>query len=236
MSSIINSGRRISAGGLVTSDDRNFNELPKAIIESAPTNESSIFLPRPSTDPLMGVSFTLFLLTRQIRDLDIFHPHSEAFKREYLKLEHDIKNWKNETGLNSSAQQSRSLEEPYLHTLAEAYRLSALISLYRRHDMHRHLLEPTASKILLISAQIPEGNKAETGLIYPLFIAGGELTEDENMLICASRCRGIRERSNMMNILGVEEVLALVWKARRDGNEQDWTDVLQEKGWVLNVA
>jgi transcriptional activator protein UGA3 len=93
-----------------------------------------------------------------------------------------------------------------------------------------------ASQIMAVVARVPHGSPTESGLLYPLFLAGGELSNPTEMEICAEKLNGVRERTQMGNVAGVEEVLREVWRATKEGRRQDWLKVLADRQWFLNIG
>ncbi|KAI9740773.1 MAG: hypothetical protein M1818_004738 [Claussenomyces sp. TS43310] len=192
----------------------------------------------PRIDPLMGLSSSLFLKIRQISLLKRLPPGCNERNQLFLTLEHEITEWcvqqdyaagKRVNGLDLAAQMD-------LIALAETCRLAALILLYRTSDRHFDILVKLAKQIMEFVARIPDGNQVEAGLLFPLFLAGGELLAWTEMEACAIRLSRIKERTRFMNILDVEEVLERVWRSRLNGIQSDWVQVLIEEHRLVHVA
>lgn len=189
-------------------------------------------------DPLMGLASSLFTRIRRISRLRELAPNSPERLSLFATLNQEISNWCVQrdhaagtpvNGLDLAAQLD-------LISLAETYRLGALILLYRTSASHRPSLPKIAKQIMGFVARIPDGNQVESGLPFPLFMAGGELVDWEDMQACARKLAGIKQRTKILNIQGVEEVLESVWRCRLNGEIKDWTDVLKEEQRVICVA
>ncbi|KAI1626783.1 hypothetical protein EDD37DRAFT_620609 [Exophiala viscosa] len=98
--------------------------------------------------------------------------------------------------------------------LAESYRFSALVLLYRGVKGYEDNVTALASQIISLTNRIPSGSVVENGLPHPLFLAGTEISSKEEIAICSTKLVSIRERVKCMNILLVEQVLEQMWRDR----------------------
>lgn len=189
-------------------------------------------------DPLMGLASSLFMKIRRISRVKDLPVRSLERNDLFLTLEREIKEWcvQTEHGTSRMVKDLDLAVHLDLIALAETYRLGAMILLYRTSDLHSSVLPKIAKQIMSFVARIPDGNQVESGLGFPLFMAGGELVDLIDMQACANKLRGIRDRTKIMNIQGVEEVLERVWKGKLNGMRIDWIDVLREEQRVICVA
>ena len=194
--------------------------------------------------PLLGLSKSLFVLMQKIRHVKpiqqeggrrIFNPTDNQL---FLELEREISSIRFDICPSGEASMRMDTTTRLdLVILAETYRFAALILLYRRSCMHREQITALARHIITMAGRITEGNAAEAGLTYPLFLAGAELAEEDDIVSCATRLKRIRERVKVMNIQAVEEVLQEVWRERLNGGEyRDWETVLRNWDWVINLG
>ena len=190
--------------------------------------------------PLLGLSMNLFELIQKIRHVRPMGDSPDVLQSSlFLDLEHKLIR----LGFELYPSAGDYFCNPDIGTrldlvvLAEMYRLAALIILYRRSSAHSLHLPGIARHIVLLSKRIPEGNNAEAGLTYPLFLAGAELDSESDILLCAQRLMDMRHRTNVMNIQSVEKVLEEVWRTRLNkGTHLDWEEVLREWHWVINLG
>ncbi|KAK3185527.1 hypothetical protein K4F52_005625 [Lecanicillium sp. MT-2017a] len=136
--------------------------------------------------------------------------------------------------------------------MALAYKYASLILLYRvarRYPPLRARAEATSShptnsthsisdiiqglvdKTLAQVAAIPVGTFAEAGILFPLFIAGGEAFCDDQVEIIRSRLQLTLEKRKFENISQALGVLEAVW-ARRDSTRPgvgvEWEQILDD--------
>jgi transcriptional activator protein UGA3 len=131
-----------------------------------------------------------------------------------------------------------------LINLAEMYRSAALIHLYR--VIRRNLPGLANTLDRKISAQIeamfnrlkaiPQRSFAESSMLFPLFMAGGEAEELETISIVRDRMSDIAKYRKFSNVKVALEVLEEVWRLRQDGQEADWRDVLGRWQWILSIT
>lgn len=124
-----------------------------------------------------------------------------------------------------------------LIALAEAYRLAALIQLYRNSPAHNSLIPGCASRAMEFIARIPPGSPAESSLLYPMFLAGAELNDQKATDMCTKRLESIQGRNRYENVGMVQKVLKEVWRSRQErGQRKDWEEVLKEWNWSFTVG
>lgn len=173
--------------------------------------------------PLLGLSTNLFFFMQKIRQVKYIEDADQALlninHELFFSLERELSSMRFDLVPTSDSPFSRLDIGTRLDliTLAESYRIAALILLYRRSVLHRHQLPLLASNIISLVERIPAGNAAEAGLTYPLFLAGAELTAETDIVKCASKLISIRKRFNVLNIESAEAVLEEVWRQRLNG-------------------
>jgi transcriptional activator protein UGA3 len=157
--------------------------------------------------------------------------------------------------------------KPELAAVAYAYRSAALIHVYRRirdllrlsqnmnHIIHTEEymedmissisagLKYQANQILAHVSKIPLNDIPESALLFPLFMAGGEVdpTEATQLDMIRMRLRMILEKRHFINVLSALEVLEELWDRKREHSGQinnpetivDWEDVLKAQGGLL---
>ncbi|KAF4954554.1 hypothetical protein FSARC_12092 [Fusarium sarcochroum] len=159
--------------------------------------------------------------------------------RNYLSIEHEIKNWQCPVGTSST-----------LQAVASAYRGAALIYLYRK--MRQHLeadnvsslaygvsLDALEEKIQVIVmralgniGEVPENDISESALLFPLFIVGGEVKRHDQMGLIRTRVASSYKKRRFRNISRALEVLEELWVHRQvqdalGGKRPDWEDILR---------
>ncbi|KAF4806900.1 Zinc cluster transcription factor CZF1 [Colletotrichum siamense] len=148
-----------------------------------------------------------------------------------------------ETKLQDWKCPSRS-QDASLIILADAYRHAALIYLYRvlrKHiTSHPESLESNLSEsvtaICKISREIPKGCYAETSMIFPLFMAGGEATSQVEIVTIREGFASLNHRRRFRNVDACVSVLEEVWKCTGAGSgrfKMDWMDIARTRGWKL---
>lgn len=140
--------------------------------------------------------------------------------------------------------------------LAEAYRSSALICLYRKQrqwcQANRSSAPLEASVVSKIARavhdtihrinRIPIQSLPECGLVFPLFMAGGDATEVTHIETIRLRLGALLAHRGFKNILRCSEVLEELWRLRAagakgpKGSDVDWMDVLQKNDWKLVLS
>lgn len=197
-----------------------------------------------SVHPLLGLSRSLFELMQKIRYVKPMQEEEGqglfnfAGNQLFLELEREISSLQFQILPSSNANmRTDTTTRSDLVILAEIHQFAALILLYRRSYMHREQATILARHIITMAGRITEGNAAEAGLTYPLFLAGAELMEEDDIVSCATKLRKIKERVKVMNIQAVEEVLQEVWRERLNrGEYRDWETVLRNWDWVINLG
>jgi transcriptional activator protein UGA3 len=148
--------------------------------------------------------------------------------------------------------------DPILVDLAEAYRHSAFIALYRKQRSYLTSFpqqSPGRSLPVLISKMsesigstitniqgIPVQSLPECGLLFPLFMVGGETLEAKNIELVRLRIQTLLKDRGFGNIGKAQEVLEELWRLRisgargPEGRELDWMDILSRKKWRLMLS
>lgn len=140
-----------------------------------------------------------------------------------------------------------------LRLLAESYRSSSLVYLYRA--MRRALPSPSeqtdqlSSKITLQVAkivehieQMPKRSLPECTLLFPLFLAGGEATQEEHIRSIQHRMRDMIESRGFRNVHVALSVLEKLWRLRsvrkevNSSTEVDWIDIVEQEGISLSLS
>lgn len=177
-------------------------------------------------DPLMGISTSLIGLIRQIRALE-----SPVALTEFTSLERKLLQWKHSDQFSIASRDN--LVALDLVALAEAYRLCGLILLYRKVDREHPMLYPLAVRILSVLQRIPEGSAVEAGFNLPLFLAGAELRDVNDIEACMRRLKSTHAKYRFDNISRIQVVLEHVWRCQP---RQQWDSVLREKQWSLSLS
>lgn len=133
--------------------------------------------------------------------------------------------------------------DPVLEATAYAYKSAALIYLYQRMRQIVPMAEapgsmiPSEVQVVLENiAKIPEDAHPDGILLFPLFMAGGETTNLQDMEIIRSRLRSIDTIRGFRNVLRAYEVLEEVWQTRANATEHnsvEWKDILRNQGGGL---
>jgi transcriptional activator protein UGA3 len=160
--------------------------------------------------------------------------------------------------------QSLSLESqlldwtPYPHPhahdllieLAESYRSTGLIYLYRQVrkrfpegiDVIQDKIRTQVQETIRHVEKIPPESLPGCGILFPLFMAGGDATEEAHMQAIQARLQLLEQHRAFGNIKRARDVLEELWRLRivgmkgHDGRPVDWLDVLQRKNWKLMLA
>lgn len=154
--------------------------------------------------------------------------------------------------------------QPGLVPLAEAWRSAALLCLYRKKRTYLlsqpattpgspsgissqlttliHAIARTTTSVLTHLSSIPPSSLPESGLLFPIFLAGGETRDGSEMERIRQRMREMEGFRGFANIGKGMEVLEEVWRCwgtgvrGEGGDEVGWEDVCQRRGWVLMLA
>lgn len=137
-----------------------------------------------------------------------------------------------------------------LRLLAESYRSSALIHVYR--VMRRAFpgqqdelsLKTTAQVAAIVGyiEQMPTRSLPECTLLFPLFLAGGEATEEPHIKCIRHRMLDMIESRGFRNVEVALSVLAKLWRlriARKKADASvrvDWLDIVQQEGINLSLS
>ncbi|KAI3532258.1 hypothetical protein CSPX01_13570 [Colletotrichum filicis] len=143
---------------------------------------------------------------------------------------------------------------PELAALAHAFRSAVLIVLFRlirsrlsseeestqgasseamTEEMLPTKMRTQVSNILRHVSDIPVGSHTESAILFPLFLAGGEATEDEHMDAVRVRLQMTLQKRRFQNISRSLIILEDLWQRRQNSgltDEADWTDILDETG------
>ncbi|KAK6831753.1 hypothetical protein RU639_002546 [Aspergillus parasiticus] len=159
------------------------------------------------------------------------------FLNKLLSLEARLKDWTCPPSADTSLRQ-----------LAESYRGSALIYLYRvmrrafpckatnchPRPLHRSIVDSIS--------QIPTRSLLECTLLFPLFLAGGEATAESHMEYIRHRMLDIIELRGFRNVEVALSVLERLWRlriARRTTMKSiqvDWPDIVRQNGIELSLT
>ncbi|EDU42669.1 TPA Zn II 2Cys6 transcription factor Eurofung [Pyrenophora tritici-repentis] len=192
--------------------------------------------PMPGTiDPLMGISYQLCDLISRIQYVTASNPAFPlATEASFNVIEQGIQNWTYENPFTLGVDTPIALD---LIALAEAYRLAALIQLYRTSPTRSLRIQHYASRTMEFIARIPPGSPAESSLLYPIFLAGAELDDEAAIEQCFKRLEGIQKRNRYENVECVQKVLKEVWRPKLEGGQRrDWEDVVREWNWSFTLG
>lgn len=137
-----------------------------------------------------------------------------------------------------------------LRLLAETYRSSALIHLYRSQ---RRAFPPqaeglsskaTAQAAAIVESieQMPTRSLPECTLLFPIFLAGGEATDESHIKIIRDRMLDMIESRGFRNVQVALSVLEKLWRlriARKSSSSSvrvDWLDIIQQDGIELSLS
>jgi transcriptional activator protein UGA3 len=195
---------------------------------------SAAFMPN-TVDPLMGISYQLCELISRIQYVTASNPAFPlATEASFNVIESSIQNWTYENPFALGVDTPIALD---LIALAEAYRLAALIQLYRTSPAHFSLIPGCASRAMEFIARIPPGSPAESSLLYPIFLAGAELDDEVAIEKCFQRLEGIQKRNRYENVGSVQKVLKEVWRPKLEGGERrDWEEIVREWNWSFTLG
>ena len=163
----------------------------------------------------------------------------------WTALEHDLWAWE-------CPQETRQV----FIDMALAYKYASIILLYRIARRHPSLkaranagssytqadiaaatesisaiIENLVNKTLAQVEYISVGTFAEAGVLFPLFIAGGETARDDQIEMIRSRLRLTLEKRKFQNISQALDVLEAVWARRQNpqpGARVEWEQVLDD--------
>ncbi|KAH8596961.1 fungal-specific transcription factor domain-containing protein [Bisporella sp. PMI_857] len=153
-------------------------------------------------------------------------------------IEYNLKAWRAKTSESS------------LFAIAQAYKSAALIYLYQRIRKHlsdgyngaetqqtiKSRISAEVAMALSSIRDVPLNDQVEGILLFPLFIAGGEITDIQDMNTVRKRLHLINESRGFRNVLRACEVLEEVWRSTLSGTSSSgtpWQDVLKRQGGGL---
>ncbi|KAK2050040.1 hypothetical protein LZ31DRAFT_487715 [Colletotrichum somersetense] len=158
-----------------------------------------------------------------------------------MKVEQDLQHW-----------QCRHDAPPELAAMAYAFRGAVLIILYRLirdrltsecdgkgeksaatgWDILPTKIRTQVSNILRHVSDISIGSHTESAILFPLFLAGSEATEDGHMDAVRVRLQMTLQKRQFQNIARSLAILEDLWQRRKaaSGGRVDWTDILDETG------
>ena len=169
-------------------------------------------------DPLMGCAGELFPLLGKVanlvREIRRSTGSSPRIVSKAAALKVDILKWMPPTDLR--VPQDQSIEVAHTLSTAEAYRWSALLFLYQAVPMIATespcLL---AERILFHLVSVPLTSRVIIIQIFPLLVAGCELTHRDNRLLVKERWASMTQRMAIGNLDRCSDVVDEVW-TRRD--------------------
>lgn len=213
---------RVSNAGKASSPDHGLLSMTAALVPG-------------TIDPLMGISYQLCDLICRIQYITTANPAFPlATEASFHVIEQGIQQWNYDNPFALGVDTPIALD---LIALAEAYRLAALIQLYRTSPSHSTLIPACASRTMDFIARIPPGSAAESSLLYPIFLAGAELEDETAIEQCFKRLEGIQKRNLYENVECVQKVLKEVWRPKfQGGRRRDWEDVVREWNWSFTLG
>ncbi|RMJ14436.1 hypothetical protein CDV36_005871 [Fusarium kuroshium] len=195
-------------------------------------------------DTYLGVASVILAFIAQTTCLSWETTESEAFSssQQYLVIEDALKSW-----------QCPKDTPPTLEAVASAYRGAALIYLYRKMRQYLQSSDPfteqtitdvdlswatledninaEVSTILESVARVPTDDVSEASLLFPLFIAGGEVTDSDQMDAIRQKLQFSFQKRRFRNISRALEVLEGLWALRLrttdDDISPDWEHILR---------
>ena len=223
-------------------------------------------------DAYIGIGSGVLAILSEISDLDTNSMYeSKIIESEEddeddgdgdVEMEVDLDSgfWPASDELESKLEQWTCPECPdtNLVDLAEAYRHCAFIILYRKQRsfltsfpqdspgrtlalLKSKITDSVSSTITHIQA-VPVRSLPECGLLFPLFLVGGETLEPKSIELVRARMQALLNDRGFGNIAKAQEVLEELWRLRisgvrgPDGRQLDWMDILKRKGWRLMLS
>ncbi|CAI7629654.1 unnamed protein product [Penicillium glandicola] len=137
-----------------------------------------------------------------------------------------------------------------LALLAESYRSSAMINLYRvmrwacpeREDELSTKTTGQVAAIVSSVAQMPTRSLPECTLLFPLFLAGGEATMESDIQSIRERMLDMIQSRSFRNVEVALSVLEKLWRTRMSGQSLersmriDWLDIVQRDEIYLSLS
>ncbi|CAH0047205.1 unnamed protein product [Clonostachys solani] len=139
---------------------------------------------------------------------------------------------------------------PPLVSLAQTYRSAARIHLYRTIRAHvpdaaEHVhakIQSQVKSIVEAVGNIPEGCLPECTLLFPVFMAGGDAEDSDDIWVIRNKLESMNRWRCFRNVEAALDVLDELWRlnATRAGGETgdrvDWLDVVKRRGWKLAIS
>lgn len=176
---------------------------------------------------------------------------SEAYDifQSYRKLEIKIREWTCPPATQKG-----------LVSMAHAYRGAASIHLYRKWrkalQQENSPSPSTADQLPILNSKISIAvgdtlrhisevqptSLPECGLLFPLFMAGGDTTDPTHIEIIRVRLKTLLDHRGFRNIKNATDILEELWRLKacgvknKSGVEVDWVDVIQRTGIKLILA
>jgi transcriptional activator protein UGA3 len=216
--------------------DTSATEAETSTTSSATSSPMESPLVIENIDPLMGCATSLFTLIARIRFVS---PHAHgpelAATASFRELEQTLHRWRSYCShLGSETGSGTAID---LHCLAEAYRLSALILLYRRVDTMHQMLPVLGCEAIRAIQRIPKSSDAEAGLTFPMFLAGAEARTESDMEYCVDRMESLYNRYKLENIRASASILKRLFGHRRSAQPDScWQDFLDERQFSLSLT
>ncbi|KAF2845549.1 putative Zn(II)2Cys6 transcription factor-like protein [Plenodomus tracheiphilus IPT5] len=210
------------------------NASPSSSFEQGLAPLSATLMPV-TIDPLMGINYQLCDLISRIQYVTSSNPaFPHVMEASFHAIEAGIQTWTYDNPFALGVELPIALD---LIALAEAYRLAALIQLYRNSPNHGSLIPNCALRAMEFIARIPPGSPAESSLLYPIFLAGAELDDNIAIETCFKRLEDIQKRNRYENVGSVQKVLKEVWRPKLDGSKRrDWEEILKEWQWSFTLG
>lgn len=151
-----------------------------------------------------------------------------AFWREWKEARQALQSWEFDAarvaatlpGGSPTPQQMRDLG-----SLSEAFRYAALLYTERLASPHlpssHSSFQNLVSQVVFYATSLEPGSNAEKFLLWPLFVAGSECTNELQQNIVRTKCREIMVRSGYMNNLAALEVLERIWAGDFSSTRRD---------------
>ena len=162
------------------------------------------------------------------------------------KIETDLVNWT-----------CPPADDISLVQLAETYRNAALIHLYRVSRAHnieyQEMLQVKISNqvkaTILAVQQMPAECLPECTLLFPLFMAGGEASTDEQTAFIRKRLNDMERFRRFENVAKALDILEELWRTNDiiikieaepgqslPARKKDWLDILAQRNWKLAIS
>lgn len=191
-------------------------------------------------DTYFGIGSRLLYLLSEICVLNVDmiesldHGSCRTFSERAYKLEQELTSWSPDDSVKGGS----------LVELAEMYRSAALIYLFRVIRRQQSSLAiataakilPQAQKIMDRLQKISRGCLIECSLLFPMFLAGGEVHDTTHMEIIRARMLDILEARHFNNVRPVLTVLEELWSQRLSGKDVDWREIVARRNWMLSLS